>query len=171
MPSRPASAPSRRPRWTRREWLAMAASVVVGMALALALPPRLRPRDDAGLAASLVDGHWFARGVLARALDAQLSGGGDATVRLGLSFRALDGHYCRVFGLRSPRPMSGLACREDGQWRVSTLAAAGVAGDATSMRQAASALPPAVAADVDARIAGESLDAMGERRARATGWR
>jgi len=39
------------------------------------------------------------------------------------------------------------------------------------MRQAGSTLPPAVLADIDARIDGQALDADGERKARAHGWR
>jgi len=39
------------------------------------------------------------------------------------------------------------------------------------MRQAGSALPPAVLADIDARIDGPSLDVQAERQARAQGWR
>lgn len=169
-PSRTPSAHAR-PRWTRREWLAMAASLVVGVALALALPPRdQRPGAEANLAASLVDGNWLARGALADALEGQLSGHAVAGVQPGLSFRALDGRYCRSFRLQAQRPLAGLACRDGATWRVSTLAAAADAGVAP-MRQAGSALPPAVLADIDARIDGASLDAEAERKARAHGWR
>jgi hypothetical protein len=43
--------------------------------------------------------------------------------------------------------------------------------EAAPMRQAGSALPPAVLADIDARIDGPSLDVQAERQARAQGWR
>ena len=38
-------------------------------------------------------------------------------------------------------------------------------------RQASSALPPAVLAEIDARLQGEPLDAAAERKARDAGWR
>ena len=143
--SAPRPSTTSRPRWRRREWLAMAASLLVG--------------------ANLV-----ARGALARALDAQLSGQAVAGVQPGLSFRALDGRYCRTFQLQSPRALAGLACRDGAAWRVSTLAAVARV-EAAPMRQAGSALPPAVLADIDARIDGPSLDVQAERQARAQGWR
>ena len=166
-----APAQARRPRWTRREWLAMAASLVVGIALALVLPQlSVRMRGAAGLAPALVDADWAARGALARALDDQLSGQAVAGVQPGLSFRAQDGRYCRTFQVQARRALAGLACRDGAAWRVSTLAAASQDG-AASMRQAGSALPPAVLADIDALIDGASLDAEAERQARAHGWR
>jgi hypothetical protein len=39
------------------------------------------------------------------------------------------------------------------------------------VRQAASALPPAVLSAVDQRIAGDALDPVRERQARDRGWR
>jgi len=159
-----------RPRWTRREWLAMAASLVLGVALALALPLRDLHPGQSELAAAMVDGNLVARGALARALDARLSGDAVAGVQPGLSFRAQDGRYCRSFRLQAQQPLAGLACRDGNAWRVSTLAAASKAG-ATPMRQAGTELPAAVLADIDARIDGPSLDADGERKARAQGWR
>jgi len=168
----PARAPSAtsRPRWRRREWLAMAASLLVGVALALAVPQFSHRPRDAGLAAAMIDANLFARGALAGVLDAQLSGHAVAGVQPGVSFRALDGRYCRTFLLQSPRALAGLACRDGAAWRVSTLAAVPRV-EAGPMRQAGSALPPAVLADIDARIDGPSLDAQAERKARAQGWR
>ena len=159
------------PRWTRREWLAMAASLLVGIALALALPRSgLRRHDAGGAAPMLVDADFVARGALARALDAQLSGAASADVQPELSFRAQDGRYCRSFRVHAARPLAGLACRDGAVWRVSTLATAVDVGTG-AMRQAGSTLPPAVLADIDAHIDGQALDADGERKARAHGWR
>lgn len=45
------------------------------------------------------------------------------------------------------------------------------AAPAGAMRQAASALPPAVLQAIDARIAGDPLDAARKRQARDRGWR
>jgi anti-sigma factor RsiW len=156
-----------RTRWSSREWLAMAASVVFGAALSLLF---LLPRQGGPGRLDVVDNHLVARGVLARALDRQLSADSIGPVQLGLSFRAGDGRYCRAFTLRAARPVAGLACRSGDAWQVSTLAQ-GTAGRTGAMRQASSAWPAAVLADIDARIQGESLDASAERAARARGWR
>ena len=87
-------------------------------------------------------------------------------MQIGLTFRSQDGNYCRSFALRRAET-AGLACRADGQWRIPVTASApGTAGD---MRQAAS-LPPPVLAAIEARIAGEALDAAGEENARLGGW-
>jgi len=69
----------------------------------------------------------------------------------------------------APPPVRA-ACRDGAAWRVSTLAAVARV-EAAPMRQAGSALPPAVLADIDARIDGPSLDVQAERQARAQGWR
>ena len=66
--------------------------------------------------------------------------------------------------------LAGLACRDGAAWRVSTLAAVARV-EAAPMRQAGSALPPAVLDAIDARIADKPLDAAGEEAARARGWR
>ncbi len=156
-----------RARWSSREWLAMAASVVLGVALGLLF---LLPRQDGPGRLDVVDNDLVARGVLARALDRQLSADSAGPVQLGLSFRAGDGRYCRAFALRDARPLAGLACRSGDAWQVSTLAQ-DTAARTGAMRQASSAWPAAVLADIDARIQGESLDAGAERAARAHGWR
>lgn len=156
-----ASRTQRRSRAT--VWLAAAASLVVGVLVATwwrsaAQPPLMLAGD--GLAAS---------GALAGALDHQL--GAEAApghVVTSVSFRSRDGHYCRGFTLPAPA-LSGLACRRVDGWRIVALGAARAHGE--GLRQASSALPPAVLAEIDARIAGEPLDAAGERRVRDAGWR
>ena len=151
----------RRPAWP--QWGALAASLVVGV-----------------LAGSLGSG-WFGSGTelvrgpagelsaggrLAQALDRQLAQeGGSGDVRVGLSFVARDGNYCRSFQLGGS---AGLACREGGNWRVPVLADS--PAQAGAYRQAAAPLPPAVLDAVDARIAGATLDAAAERAARERGW-
>lgn len=157
---------AKRPRWSSREWLAMAASLVLGAALGLLV----LPRDRGAGTDNLVDAGFVARNALAHALDEQLSGAGAGQVQVGLSFRAVDGRYCRVFRLHEPRDLAGLACRSADAWRVTTLAE-GIAEPGGQMRQASTSLPAAVLADIDARIQGESLDAGAERDARARGWR
>ena len=107
-----------------------------------------------------------AQGALASALDRQVGGKGDGTVKVGVSFAARDGAYCRGFVMGTS---AGLACRAGGQWRIPVLAEA--ATEATGgYRQAGSALPPAVLDAIDARIADKPLDAAGEEAARARNW-
>jgi len=158
------TAPARR-RWSTREWIAMAACLLLGVALSRLLPSPFS-------APAMVDDVMLAQGALARGLDDVLAGtsDADAPVVVNLSFRARSGEICRAFTLRAPRPLAGLACREGGDWRVNTLTAT-QAAPAGGLRTASSALPPAVLAEVDARIDGEPLDAAAERAARAADWR
>jgi hypothetical protein len=121
-----------------------------------------------------IDGALVARGALAEALQretAAQSQRSSATVRLGTSFVAQDGTYCRSFEL-APRALAGLACRDGSQWQVQVLAAATPAADASgAYRQAGSALPPAVLAAIDARIGEHApLDAAAEAAALQRGW-
>lgn len=153
-------------RWRSREWLAMAACVLVGVALARVLPQAGAP------AQALVDEAMLAQGALDAGLDEALASErpAQARVAVGLSFRARGGEYCRTFTVADARPLAGLACRSGEHWRVTTLTQAAPAPTG-EMRTAASALPASVLADVDARIDGEPLDAAGERAARAARWR
>jgi hypothetical protein len=116
-----------------------------------------------------VEGRLVARGELAQALNERLSGepsGGG--VRVGLSFIAKQGGYCRSFTMPS---QAGLACHADGAWRVELLTAPATGDAATpTYRQAGSETPPEVLRAIDERIAGNALDAAAERTAREHGW-
>jgi hypothetical protein len=159
----PARSTPAAPRWRAREWMAIAASLLLGMLLSWRfLPPSQRTMIAAA------DGTLVARGALARALDSQLASTQrpEDPVQIGLTIRSQDGGYCRSFALRRAET-AGLACRGDGEWRIPVTASApGSGGD---MRQAAS-LPPSVLAAIQVRIAGEALDAAGEENARLGGW-
>src|SRR5437879_218338 len=79
-----------------------------------------------------------ARGALAQALNERLSGEPAADgVRIGLSFVAQQGHYCRSFVLQSPST-AGLACHADGGWRLELVTAPVGGGPAPAYRQAGS---------------------------------
>jgi hypothetical protein len=69
------------------------------------------------------DGSMLAHGALARALNEQLAGSpaSAAQVRIGLTFRARSGSYCRTFTINGSRALAGLACRTQQQWQVLTL--------------------------------------------------
>ncbi|HYD86341.1 MAG TPA: hypothetical protein VEA80_02600 [Vitreimonas sp.] len=145
-------------RWSMREWGAMGASLAAGWLIAVGLftstTPALKTDGD-GLVAS---------GVLSRALDTQLASDEAGAVRVGLSFRAQSGDYCRTFSL-TQNDVSGLACRERQSWRVLVTAREQNAGE---VRMASA---PAIMDSVDQIIEGEPLDAEAERQARDRGWR
>lgn len=136
-------------------WGGMAATLVLGTLIGT----RLAPTDGGD--------RLVATGAIARALDTQLSSTPTGPVAVQISFKAKDGRFCRSF---STDAQAGLACREpDGAWALQQVAATTTTG--SGMRQAASSLPPAVLAAVDATMAGEALDADQEKAARDRGWR
>ncbi|ODT93348.1 MAG: hypothetical protein ABS82_12770 [Rhodanobacter sp. SCN 67-45] len=117
-------------------------------------------------------GQSFAAGPLEQALNHALASEpeADAQVAIGLSFRSNDGHICRSFVLHRAPARAGLACHGDGGWSVPVLTAAPSPGYDGELRQAASDLPSAVRAAIDARLRGEVFDAKQERAARDAGW-
>jgi len=158
-------------RWRWGQAGALAAALVLGVAVG-ALGWRGQARDAGAIAARAGEA-VVAQGVLAQALSTRLAAdaaGGAGPVRIGVSFAARDGTYCRSFQLGAT---GGLACRVDGQWRIPVLAAGTLDGGAggDGYRQAGSALPAAVLEAIDARIAGAALDAAAERAARDRDWR
>ena len=141
-------------------WGGMAATLVLGTLIGT----RLAPSDGDGLDR----GRLVATGSIAHALERQLASANAGPVAVQISFKARDGRYCRSF---STMASAGLACREaDGVWALQQIAATSPLPSG-GMRQAASALPPAVLAAVDASMAGEALNAEQERAARDGGWR
>lgn len=150
--------------WRAREWTAMAASLVLGGLIVWQVGER-----GAGDITSR-GGAMVASGDLARALDSQLASNQaeDAAVRIGLTFKAKDGGYCRSFVSRSASA-AGLACRSDADWQVAFTEA--IDPEAGGIRQAASELTPALMQAVQSRIDGDALDGAGERAARDAGWR
>ena len=146
-------------------WGGMAASVLLGVLIGLQFS-----RTAADPAMALHEGQLVAGGRLAQALSSQLAGdppAGGAPVAVQLSFVDKGGSYCRTF---STAALSGLACQQAGQWAVQTLVSAEPVPSGV-VRQATTALPPAVLEAVDQRIAGGALDAGRERQARDGGWR
>ena len=117
------------------------------------------------------DGQQFASGALSRALDHALASAPDPGSRIviGLTFRGADGRICRTFVARE-RTMAGLACHAAEGWALPVLdrPTAPAGGE---LRQAASAVTPAVQAEIDTRIRGEAFDAQQERAARDASWR
>ncbi len=165
-PPAPPPAPSKG-GWSWPEWGALAATLVVGVLAGSMASDGLRSGQLAALDPGV--GALKAEGKLALALTQQLASAtpAEAEVRLGVSFVAKDGQYCRSFML--PK-MAGLACRSGAEWRIPVLASS-APGAAGAYRQAASAMPAAVLDAIDERIAGTALDANAERAASKQGWK
>ncbi|WP_294331966.1 anti-sigma factor [uncultured Sphingomonas sp.] len=136
---------------------AVAAALVLGLLLGKGLPEQgvVRTRD----------GHLYAAGSLAGALDRQLAANaGD--VQLVVSFRDREGRYCRVF--RS-QPADGIACHEAKGWALrQTMGGSRVSARGYAQAGSADAALMAAAQEL---MAGDPLDAAAEARARAAGWK
>lgn len=140
-------------------WTAIAASMVLGVLVGRMAAPEALFEGGAG--------QLTAGAALTRVLNERLAAeGAQDPTRVGLSFRARDGAYCRTFSHESG--VSGLACREADRWavRIAVQERASQGG----FRQA-SAPAPAVLEAVDALIDGEPLTAAEETAARDSGWR
>lgn len=135
-----------------RAWGGIAAGLVVAFVVG---------RQSSGPQAPVVDSP------IEQALSIQLGADVGGPVRVALSYVDDRGRYCRAFSTADGA--AGLACRQGQGWALQALAAA-PAASAGELRQAASALPPALLQAVDAHIRGAPLDAEAERRARDTGW-
>ncbi len=154
-------------RWSWPEWTAIAASAVLGV-----LMSRTYFERGAGPVISHA-GQMIANGTLDRALSEQLAANQPATapVQIGVSFRARSGDYCRTFVMHDATALAGLACRQQGGWRVRALSQ-GEAGaqSAGTLRQAGSAVPASVLQAVNEQIAGDPLDASAEAAAKGKKW-
>jgi len=160
-PPQPRTGPS---AWTLRHWLALGAALLSGAGAGVLGWQALRP--DPGLVMlEAGDGALVARGRLLDALGNQLANPGpsETGVRIGISFVARDGGYCRSFVVDTT---AGLACRKGGRWTIPVL----VQPHAGAAWLDGSSLPPAVQAAIDARIAGAALDPAAERAAQQRGW-
>ncbi|MDF0543198.1 anti-sigma factor [Sphingobium sp. H39-3-25] len=152
-----------RRRPVARSWMisgALAASLVIGLLLGRGIGGESGP-------VGIANGQMVAQGALAQTLDSQLASAQAAGTpyRIGISFRAKDGAWCRSF---DGAALAGVACRGDGAWRLEQ--AVGGRAQATDYRQAASG-DPRVMATVEGLIAGDAADAATERQARDAGWK
>lgn len=160
----PAPATQRTARRALR-WRAPVYALAASLALVAA---SLAFRHEGSAPWTREDGALVARGGFAGVLDRSMSAVPVDGVRVGLTFRDQGGRWCRSFdGVDGG--WQGLACREDGQWRVELLVQA--AASTGELRQAGAGTAPEVLAAIDARIKGEALDAAHERAVVASGWR
>jgi ElaB/YqjD/DUF883 family membrane-anchored ribosome-binding protein len=144
--------------WSWREWGAVGAATAVGVLAGVLVLASVQ--DEVQLATTVGEnGMLTARGKLDIALSRHFANAprGAAGIKIGVSFVARDGQYCRTFGIGSA---AGLACRSSDAWKIPVLAEGGGPG----------ALPAAVMAAVDARALGPALDAKGELAAVQRGW-
>jgi hypothetical protein len=137
-----------------RRWIApgaMAAGILLGALLAASFGIGSDIRGGSGA--------LFAQGNLAQRLTSELSG--DGTV--GPSFWSKDGVFCRVFETRTRTAsgLSGIACRENGEWRIRIV----------TQTDGAPELPGSVKAVMANLIVGTALDPEAEQQARRQGWR
>jgi hypothetical protein len=160
------------PREKRRPalgWYAIAASILVGSIAGL-LTAQWQAGSDL---TTFKDGRLVAHGALATALDQQLASAvpADASVHVGLSFKARSGRYCRTFDIAGTEGSAGLACYDQPHWQVVTLIGKPVKqGADPAYRMAGSDIPPLLLQSVSENISGEPLDAQAEVRARDAGW-
>lgn len=147
-----------RPLW--QSLTAIAATLVLGIFVGRAWPENVTVASEEGV--------LVARGSLAEALETQLASTqtADAAARIGVTFARADGSHCRTF---EGAVLSGIACRGGRDWRL-VMTAAGTGPQRSEYRQAG-ATSPLVLEAAQAMMAGEPLDAAGERRARDFGWR
>jgi negative regulator of sigma E activity len=139
------------PKRTRWVPVAIAASIAAVAVVGL----QLRPENDPNLAS----------GPLAQALETQLASAqtADALVRIGFTFKARDGSWCRTF---EQRTTSGVACRSNEGWQVRHRdSGASQTGD---YRQAGS---PEIAAAAQEMAADAPLDAKAERAVVRKRWK
>lgn len=154
-----------RARRARPVWhsiAAIAATLVLGIAIGY-----VAAGGNSGPVA-VENGVMIARGPLADALDTRLASAQapDAVTRIGVSFASTDGQLCRTF---EDAALSGLACHGARGWQV-MVAAPGAGAHEGEYRQAGSGSTLVLQAAQE-MMAGEPLDADGERRARDAGWR
>jgi anti-sigma factor RsiW len=160
----PSAAPAK--AWLRPAG-AIAASVIIGFGLGYG---SLRQASSPFTRSS--EGEVVASGRLAQALSRQLAAeqSSNSAVKIGVSFLAKSGEYCRTFSLAGAVSPAGLACRHGPDWRIQTMVR-GTAAGTTEYRTAGSGMPPAVLTAVEEQISGEPLDQAGESAARLQEWK
>ena len=150
-----------RPISVRTQWAAMAATLVLGIATGT----MLSPGSDGPVVRE--NGALVASASLEEALYPRLaSAPAGEGPRIGLTFRDKAGSLCRSF---SDETVSGLACREGGDWKIRGMFQ-GSTQPQGDYRMAAGE-DPRLATLIDETIAGEPLDAAGEQAAKERGWR
>jgi len=152
-----------------RTWIpagAMAGGIVLGVLLAGSFGMGAMMRSDGG--------PLIAQGELAQTLTTALASEQNTPTeaRVGVSFVSKDGAFCRSFVTQgdSRGALAGIACRDNGNWRITALSAT-ESRSPSDFATAGADMPQAVRSALNAMIAGDPLDADQERAARNQGWR
>lgn len=151
---------ARTARWLRPspiQWAAMAASLMVGVMIGSTAQNR-----DTGYVSDQ-RGQIVASGELDDALNTQLAStqGSNPVIRIGTSFAAKSGGYCRTF---ESAALDGIACTDGSNWKLRQT----LSGDSASeYRQASGGVLAEAAA---AMMSDAPLDAAGEAAAVKSGW-
>ncbi len=163
----------RRPTIPRRVATTIAASLLVGLGCGLLIEHLVVGANPT----EYRNGALLASGLLNGALNEQLANAPAASsaVRIGLTFQARTGGYCRTFTLDEARSMAGLACRQQDRWRIVTLIDNETPGTAKATtqgyRMAGSSVPVLLRQALSEHTTGDALDANAEAKARLAGWR
>ncbi|MDX3910410.1 MAG: anti-sigma factor [Sphingobium sp.] len=140
--------------------LAIAASLAFGVFVGQELGNKAAPL-------SVQRGQLVAQGALKEALDTQLASNQptDAATRIGLTFRAKDGRWCRSF---DGRDVAGVACRAGTDWRLEQVLPGRVSQ--AEFRQASSE-DERISATVEALMADQPADARAEKMGLDDDWK
>ena len=137
------------------QWAAMAATLAIGVVAGTMI------NNGASGPVGREGGQLVASGELEQALYTRLASvPADQGPRIGLTFRDASGDLCRSF---TDQGVAGMACHQEGDWRIRGLFQASE-GDQGEFRMAAGP-DPRLAGMIDSVMAGEPLDAAGERKA------
>lgn len=123
--------------------------------------------DEGQAPIGMEGGMLVAQGNLAHSLETQLASTqpANAAVRIGVTFTDHQGDYCRTF---EGTDLSGLACRQGGDWSVIMTEAVKATPAAPEYRQAGSS---SILAAAQERMTGAPLDAQAERALIGSEWK
>lgn len=147
----------------RPQWLALAASLVLGFGVSQMLF-LFRPTGSV----QEKNGTILADSELLESLEHRpqrdLASSG---ISLPVTFRSAMG-FCRVFAVKDE--LSGIACRNNGSWRIETVGGSSGIRPKSPYQQASSNIPAPVMAQVDELITGDPMTEQEVSAAIGNGW-
>ena len=167
------------PRWSWPEWGALAATLIVGVMVGHSefMQSPLSGGSAQQVAMLGKEGRLVAQGKLATALSEQLADASSAQttdkntlnrgLKIGVSFVANDGAYCRSFAIDGSE---GLACRVGSEWNIPLILEQKKQQKTGDYRQASSGTSSVILDAIDQRISGQTLDRAAEQLAKKQGW-
>ena len=162
-----------KPRLGWREWSALTAVLVLGVAVGKFGLAQWQPAwlaDPAKAPTTVVsrNGMLVAQGKLDAVLSQHMGGAAqsESDVRVGLSFLSNEGGYCRSFTLVGlSQDLVGIACRANAEWRIPVMVQNARPSPVTGTQ-----MPTAVLEAIDQRIVGGMLDTRAELEALRRNW-